>query len=131
MENRCKVSFCSSILLHKQILCTLLVMIHTLLTNFTATPHMSNKSSRQRLCKVSQKANWVATRVHLPSMKVNPGLPERHVLGLWMIWRQIHPRWRCEEGHNRYCRVARENFLPMAMIPFQYKKMVVHKKFLK
>lgn len=32
------------------------------------------------------------------------------------------------EGHNRYCCVPREIFMPMVMIPYQYKKMIVHIK---
>ena len=46
--------------------------------------------------------------------------------------RQVHPKERCWECHNRYHGVPREMFLSvMAIIPFKYEKMVVHTLFSK
>lgn len=46
----------------------------------------------------------------------------------WLL-RQIHPKGRCLEGHNRHQHFPHKFFLSVAVIPFQYEKMVFTRDF--
>ena len=52
----------------------------------------------------------------------------------WLMndfWRQFHPKGRCNEGHSKYRCVAHRIFFALALLPFQYAKIVVCKRVLK